>query len=115
MRLKPNRKMKKCGKKPCRKIPWKLTNNNLGNYKIEYIDNKKAAKSQIYDRFLLVSCLNLVFFVPTKSIKTMEYRKPNRIKIALVEQEKTAKWFAGQLGKDFAVISNGELIPFSLH
>ena len=35
----------------------------------------------------------------------MEDRKLNRIKIALVEQGKTAKWLAGQLGKDPAVIS----------
>ena len=35
----------------------------------------------------------------------MEDRKLNRIKIALVEQGKTAKWLAGELGKDPAVIS----------
>ena len=35
----------------------------------------------------------------------MEDRKLNRIQIALVEQGKTAKWLAGELGKDPAVIS----------
>jgi len=35
----------------------------------------------------------------------MKGKKLNRIKIALVEQEKTAKWLAGELGKDPSVIS----------
>lgn len=35
----------------------------------------------------------------------MEDKNLNRIKVVLVEQRKTAKWLAGMLGKDPAVIS----------
>lgn len=42
-------------------------------------------------------------------------RKLHRIKTALVDQRKTNKWLAEQLGKDPATISNGVPMLVSLH
>lgn len=37
----------------------------------------------------------------------------NRIKVVLVEQNKTGKWLAEQLGKDRSTVSNGAPIRFN--
>lgn len=38
----------------------------------------------------------------------------NRLKIVLVEQKKTGKWLATQLGKDPSTVSNGAQILHNL-
>lgn len=44
-------------------------------------------------------------FVVSLNILTMANKDINRIKVVLVEQKKTAKWLAEELGKDPATVS----------
>ena len=48
-----------------------------------------------------------IFFYPETSNKAseMESQKINRIKVALVENGKTGKWLAAQVGKNEATVS----------
>ena len=67
------------------------------------IKTKNEQHEKFMVKFLLVLILNhYCIFVIQKNMGT---EKINRLKIVLVEQGKTGKWLAGQLGKNEATIS----------
>lgn len=39
----------------------------------------------------------------------------NRKKVVLVEQKRTSRWLANELGRDERTVSNGALIKYSLY
>ena len=60
----------------------------------------------LYHNFVVFYTILIFFniFVPIK-MNTMAKNDLNRLKVVLVEQHKTSKWLADQMGKDPATIS----------
>ena len=50
-------------------------------------------------------CLIIDFIILTRSLTYMNTTNLNRLKVVLVEQNKTGKWLAGQLGKSTCSVS----------
>ena len=74
-------------------------------FKIEVKRKENDGISSVFYEFMMDFRINNVTLESNTNWKSMNSKDLNRIKVVLVEQKKTAKWLAEQVGKDPATVS----------
>lgn len=74
-------------------------------FKIEVKRKENDGFSSVFYEFMMDFRINNVTLESNSNWKSMNSKDLNRIKVVLVEQKKTAKWLAEQVGKDPATVS----------
>lgn len=74
-------------------------------FKIEVKRKENDGFYPVFYEFMMDFRINNVTLESNTNWKSMNSKDLNRIKVVLVEQKKTAKWLAEQVGKDPATVS----------